>query len=508
MKCGHLLLAVMASVGSAVAVLRQEYQMNSMRLAAMKIEDPSFPAQYYTKQKLDHFNPNDGRTFSQRYFTNFHHFKLGGPIFLTIGGEGQIGSSEVSGRVANELFAMRLHGAVVALEHRFYGKSQPFNSLATEHLQYLNSRQALHDLAQFQQWFTAKHSLSGSNVFCMGGSYPGNLAAWYRMEFPNLTAGCWSASAPLHAVEDWPGYGQMVWDAMATNEFGVRDDAVATKLYAGYERLSALIHDSTPEALVILKKKLNICPGTLVSQQDRENLESTISTALGTVMQYNNTQVPHIKEFRSLAIAAESPLEAALSVSRALNLTIGQGPGNCTDYSISALHKLVADSQLSEKGEGSSMRAWTWQTCNEFGYFQTGTAAFERPTMYTRGSSSRALYQQICSDVFGINDAKIGARIENTNEYYGGKSPRGISKVFFSHGGLDAWSLLGITSYPKNDQGIHVLVAPLGSHCVGLYAPSKGELPDAIRIREHAFELIRKWDADTMHASRELLLFS
>jgi len=42
------------------------------------------------------------------------------------------------------------HGALlVSLEHRYYGESQPYESWATENLEYLNTRQALADIAQF-----------------------------------------------------------------------------------------------------------------------------------------------------------------------------------------------------------------------------------------------------------------------------------------------------------------------------------------------------------------------
>merc|ERR1712064_51694 len=120
-------------------------------------------------------------------------------------------------------FAQQYAGAAIALEHRFYGKSQPFESLATEHLPYLTSRQALHDLAHWQKSIMRDANLTGSKFFCIGGSYPGNLAAWYRGEFPELTAGCWAASGPLHAVMDWPGYGQMVWRSLSTTPDGGYD---------------------------------------------------------------------------------------------------------------------------------------------------------------------------------------------------------------------------------------------------------------------------------------------
>merc|ERR1712136_498485 len=112
---------------------------------------------------------------------------------------------------------------------------------------------------------------------------------------------------------------------------------------------------------------------------------------------------------------------------------------------------------------------------------------------YTRGASSRALWQQVCNDVFGITNEDVGARIQKTNDYYGGKNPANISHVFFSNGHLDAWSLLSVTSYPENNRNVETMVADLGSHCVGLYAPDSGEVVGATNIRKRAIQLFQSW---------------
>jgi len=317
----------------------------------------------------------------------------------------------------------------------------------------------------------------------------------YRLEFPNMTNGCWSSSGPVHAQEDWPGFGEKVWRAVSTDSVGVRDDSVSMKLYAGYQQFAGLVQDPTPAAYEQLVDLFNVCPGTLVSQADRDNMETAITTYPGLIMQYNNTHTPHLGKIRKIVIDAETALEAAIGVSEFLNLTTGRGPNNCTDNSIGSMYAQLMDASLPKSGAGNAMRTWTWQTCNEFGYFQTGTSEFDRPTLYTRAASARSLWQQVCSDVFGIDDASVGARIQATNNYYGGKNPSGISHVLFSNGELDAWSLLSITSYPSNDREVYTEVAPLGSHCVGLYWPSAGEVPGATRIRNRALELFQKWGA-------------
>mmetsp|Transcript_120078 Transcript_120078/g.299541 ORF Transcript_120078/g.299541 Transcript_120078/m.299541 type:complete len:509 (+) Transcript_120078:74-1600(+) len=508
MVAKHLLVGLMLSQ-QATGILRQEFMRERHVKSVLRSEPAKYQEMWYPEQTLDHFNADDKRTFKQRYFENFDHFQPGGPIFINIGGEGPLDDKDVSGYLSNALFAQQTQGATVALEHRFYGKTQPFDSLATEHLPYLTSRQALHDLAQFQKWFTAHRSLNSSKFFCMGGSYPGSLAAWYRLEFPELTAGCWASSAPVQAQEIWPGFGEMVWQAVATDSAGAVDYSVSTKLYAGYEQVAGLIQDATVESFKDIEQVFNVCPGTLVSQQDKDSLESTISTAVGTVMQYNNTKEPKLSAVRDIVIKAKTPLEAALEVSKFLGLNETPGsPSNCTDNSIASLYQLLGDTSLPADGSGNAGRTWTWQTCSEFGYFQTATSVFGKPTMFTRGASSRAMWQQVCGDVFGIPSAAVSARIADTNAYYGAKDPKDIRRVFFTNGALDAWSLLSVTKYPSNDREVYAEVAPLGSHCVGLYSPRPGEVPGATSIRTKAFELFQRWSrlASAEESTLELLV--
>lgn len=53
------------------------------------------------------------------------------------------------------MLAKKFEAGIVSLEHRYYGKSSPFKSLATENLKYLSSKQALFDLAAFRQFYQA-----------------------------------------------------------------------------------------------------------------------------------------------------------------------------------------------------------------------------------------------------------------------------------------------------------------------------------------------------------------
>ena len=81
-----------------------------------------------------------------------------------------------------------------------------YRNLGTKFLTYLNSEQALADLANFIEVMTVKYELpSNTKWIVFGGSYPGSLAAWLRAKYPHLVHGAVSASAPLLAKADFKG---------------------------------------------------------------------------------------------------------------------------------------------------------------------------------------------------------------------------------------------------------------------------------------------------------------
>lgn len=91
---------------------------------------------------------------------------------------------------------------VFALEHRYYGESVPVEDYSTPNLQWLSSAQALADLASFVGAMRERHGLHApaNRWVTFGGSYPGMLAAWARLEYPHLVHAAVASSAPVHAV--------------------------------------------------------------------------------------------------------------------------------------------------------------------------------------------------------------------------------------------------------------------------------------------------------------------
>ena len=110
----------------------------------------SFQELYYN-QTLDHFNPQDGRRWSQRYLFS-DEFWTGagglsngcrGPILLYTGNEGDIeGFWEGNGFMIDYL-APKWGAMLVFPEERYYGKSLPFgnSSLEAANLRWLSTEQ-------------------------------------------------------------------------------------------------------------------------------------------------------------------------------------------------------------------------------------------------------------------------------------------------------------------------------------------------------------------------------
>ena len=163
--------------------------------------------QLWFNQIIDHYDYSTSKTFKQRYFAIEDYFNPKvGPIFLFICGEYTC-QGVPQARQWVVTMAKRLQGLILVLEHRFYGKSLPFDleSYTLENMRLLNSEQALKDLAYFTEQVISQklHKVANNPWIAIGGSYPGALSAWYRYKYPHLTIGAVASSAVINAIVDF-----------------------------------------------------------------------------------------------------------------------------------------------------------------------------------------------------------------------------------------------------------------------------------------------------------------
>jgi len=80
----------------------------------------------------------------------------------------------------------------------------------------------------------------------------------------------------------------------------------------------------------------------------------------------------------------------------------------------------------------AASRSWTWQTCIEFGYFQTSTGSGQP----FPNSITLDWFVQLCDDIFGV---PLSPNVQWTNTYYGGRDTEGASNIVFPNGSVDPW---------------------------------------------------------------------
>jgi hypothetical protein len=106
--------------------------------------------------------------------------------------------------------AQQHQALLLDVEHRFYGESYPTSDMSTSNLRYLSAEQALADLARLVTSVKSALGTSNSKVITVGGSYPGNLAAWFRLKYPSVTTASIASSAPINAQTNFPEYMDVV----------------------------------------------------------------------------------------------------------------------------------------------------------------------------------------------------------------------------------------------------------------------------------------------------------
>jgi len=112
--------------------------------------------------------------------------------------------------------AKKVNGRLMALEHRYYGQSQPYTNWSVENLRCHNSAQALADIAEFIKYQNSLYTQEQHQWVVVGGSYPGGLSAWFRSLYPELASVAWSSSGVIHAVEDFTNFDLDVYTATLT----------------------------------------------------------------------------------------------------------------------------------------------------------------------------------------------------------------------------------------------------------------------------------------------------
>ncbi|XP_015116043.1 putative serine protease K12H4.7 [Diachasma alloeum] len=447
------------------------------------------PGDMWFTQNLDHFDPTNMQAWQQRYFVNDQFYKKGGPVFLLIGGEGDASAKwMVEGQWIE--YAKQYGAICFQLEHRFYGKSHPTPDLSVKNLVYLSSEQALGDLAYFIEGMRYKHQIPADTKWiAFGGSYPGSLAAWARAKYPHLIHGAVSTSGPLLAQLDFQQYYVVVEQALRTHS-----QACVDAITNATQQIHVMLRHRIGQMNLSQKFKLcdQIDPSN-TKKNDISNLYENLASNFAEVVQYNKDNRDNSK-FGNITIDTvcnilvdQKPGLAVDRLAEVSNMMLNASGDKCFDYLYSKmLDEMRNVSWKAEMSEGG--RQWTYQTCTEFGFFQTSTA---KPMLFSETFPVEFFVQQ-CSDIFGprYNIHLLGNAVERTNTLYGGLHLE-VTNVVYVHGSIDPWHALGITkSSNPNTPAFYINGT---AHCANMYPASEHDIPELVEVRKKVGNIIGQW---------------
>ncbi|WP_231950467.1 S28 family serine protease [Legionella spiritensis] len=414
------------------------------------------------EQLIDHQNPAVG-TFSQRYYLDESYARTAdAPVFFYICGEAACEKRSLNGAIRD--FARKYHARLVALEHRYYGKSLPYDDLSTWHLRYLSTTQALQDLAYFQQTITAKHHWKGKWV-AFGGSYPGSLSAYYRAGYPELVVGSLASSAPVMAKADFIEY-----DAHVTRVAGVE---CANSMREAIADMEQALSDAPRMAAI---KALFEASGV---HDDIDFLYVVADIGAGAV-QYGLRD----RFCTALSDNRQTVLENYAAFARYIYRL----------FHTSAL-ELSAQGAMSENPadyqSGIGARSWMYQSCTEYGYWQN---AHPDPAQSTRSALINAAYHQnLCNRLFGIQQPADTNLMNQT--YYFPLMEESVSRIYLTNGSDDPWSMLSMTSENGNavNRNLSYAIIDGAAHCEDLRGSSQADSQSLRDARQRMDVLLATW---------------
>ncbi len=459
---------VLVLSGTARADLKDRLIQNYLKRTAPLWLESNLPSPEVRTfdQLIDHFaragSKLKGSTFKQRYFIDSSYAENeSSPVLFYICGESTCeGPSDtpVLNRLARKYKAHR-----VALEHRFYGDSQPFDSLSSENLRYLSMGQALEDLAHFQRYAQAALKLQGKWI-AIGGSYPGELSAFYRMKHPELVVGALASSAPVFAKAD----------------------------FFEYDRHVARVAD--PACLKVIQKVVSEVESRLASEPSRTEVKRLFQSERVTHdvdflyvladMAAIAIQYGFQKQFCDVLISGEqagAPVAAYAKSGLSLMSMLGTSP--VQDSFGGSMSENPADYRE------YAGRQWMYQSCTEFGFYQI---ANEDSVQTSRSARIDLKYHnEACDRLFGI---KMPVNTERTNRnYYSGLFDAKVTNIHFTNGSNDPWSNLSITNESQLQElnpGLSAFFIPGAAHCDDLGSRVMAGLTEA---RTRFEELFVRW---------------
>ncbi|KAJ2743688.1 hypothetical protein GGI20_003546 [Coemansia sp. BCRC 34301] len=467
------------SLGSESRVVAWE----SDRTESESIPTPSSTSYWFT-QPIEHFGVNRG-TWNQQYLVNATFYKPGGPIYMVTPGETPLNTYYTDRTHFTEL-AQKTNGLLVAVEHRFYGKSNPMSDLSGASLKHHTVENVLEDFAAIiraakqnpRSVFPVSVSVNSKVVFA-GGSYGGALAAYMRAMYPNLVAGAWSSLAVLQyrlqnyqLDQSWGKHLQALGCA--------KDVAKAVK------DLDKILLSGNDTAVRSIQADFGIPP---LTPRDFAGLVTSLISAAAMAPNY-----PDLDYTRSTVCSFFNKTQSNLSSYATAVASMIKSQG----YSYADLTQ-IADTNINLDNYtlGQAGRVWYYQGCAWYGNWQVVPPANCGLTPYRSQLVDLTYFQPNCKRKFG-NHIPTPVNSDGYNRKWLGRL-RGVSNIYYTVGSLDLWRGSSVLTWEgpalPNTTASPIFLIEGGSHTQDLSMASTSDLPSLTTSRVVGDRQVMKWIA-------------
>jgi pimeloyl-ACP methyl ester carboxylesterase len=184
-----------------------------------------------------------------RYFVDAQFWDpQSGPILFYAGNEGKLENFYDNSGFLTKNLSRELKGLIVFGEHRYFGKSLPFdpaNAYNTSNNTYLTVDQVMMDYTLLIKSIRYQYSAMDKACLVFGGSYGGMLAAWLRMKYPQTFQGAFASSAPILYFKGAPTAPENAFNDIISEAFGNRSLACNRTIKRGFEMMENIRNDSS-----------------------------------------------------------------------------------------------------------------------------------------------------------------------------------------------------------------------------------------------------------------------
>lgn len=455
------------------------------------------------QQLIDHNNPSAG-TFGQRWWYSTTYWKAGGPIILFPPGE--VDASQYTGYVTNQtltgVVAQEYGGAVIILEHRYFGASFPVSNLTTYNMRYLNINQNLADLQYFAQNVVLPFSSASKPTqvpwILAGGSYSGTLAAYAKKLYGDLFWIGYSTSGPLEPIIDFGQYQEPIQLGMPSN---CSADAALAIAY-----VDAALTGTNATLRTQVRQQFGLGASTLADDDFGAALED------GPYTWQDNEAYTGYTSFYSWCDALEGGKSKSTGVGTTAAVTnyatwfknlVASSCGT-TDADIHSCFDTHNANQAYytdvSTAAGTSYRSWMWMVCSQFGWFQTGNepASSGKSTIVSILASA-AWFQNQCNLMFPAdsrNPYNLATAVSTITNQFGGWSLQ-ANRLWITNAKFDPWRSASYSSdfgpQLASTPSQPVQVIPNGIHCWDLIVSNWNADPSLPPIVDAAIAQIGEW---------------